>query len=161
MRIYLASDHAGFELKEKIKKYLEDLKYEIKDFGAFKHEPEDDYPDFIFPAMKALSSDVQHSVLNSRGIIFGGSGIGECIVANRIKGIRAVRAWDVVSAKMSRCHNNANVLCLGGGKTVDKTQNVGISFTKAKRIVDTWLATPFSGEPRHLRRIEKIDKLFM
>ena len=89
MIIYLAADHAGFELKEKIKKYLGELGYEIKDFGAFKYESEDDYPDFIFPAMKALSDDLEKGI-DSKGVIFGGSGQGEAIIANRFPEIRAV-----------------------------------------------------------------------
>lgn len=157
MKIYLAADHAGFELKEKIKKYLEESRYEIKDFGAFRYEPEDDYPDFIIPAMQALREDLKNGI-ESRGVVLGGSGIGECIVANKIKGIRAVRAWDETSAKMSRRHNNSNVLCFGGGKTVDTTQGVGLTFEEAKPILDIWLSTPFSNEPRHIRRLEKIEK---
>src|SRR3989344_8849059 len=84
MKIYLASDHAGFELKEKIKKYLADLGHEIDDKGAFKFDPEDDYPDFIRPAAEAVAKDPE-----SRAIIFGGSGEGEAMVANRVKGARA------------------------------------------------------------------------
>ncbi len=158
-KIYLASDHAGFELKEEIKKYLEGSGHEVKDFGAFKYEPEDDYPDFIILAAQALSSDVKSRASDSRAILFGGSGIGECVTANKTKGVRAVRPWNEVSAKMSRWHNNSNALCLGGGKTIDKTENVGLDFFEAKKIVDIWLAAEFSGEPRHVRRLEKIEKI--
>lgn len=149
--IFLGGDHAAFELKEKIKKYLGELDYQIKDFGTHQYDPDDDYPDFVVPAAKAVAKNKE-----SRGLVLGGSGIGECIAANKIKGVRAVRAWNMVSAKMSRWHNNANVLCLGGGQTVDKTQNVGLTFAQAKSIIDIWLNTPFSNEPRHVRRLKKI-----
>lgn len=161
MKIYFAADHAGFELKEKIKKYLEDLKYEIKDFGAFKYEPEDDYPDFIFPAMKALSDDVRNRVSNissnisdSRGIILGGSGQGEAMVANRFKNIRAVVCDDKenLEAKIKawREHSNSNVLAIGA-RFIDEES--------AMAAVKTWLETPFLNEPRHVRRLSKIDKI--
>ncbi len=155
MKIYLAADHAGFNLKEKIKKFLDDLKYEIKDFGAFKYEPEDDYPDFIFPAIKFLSEDVKSSVFDSRAIIFGGSGQGEAIIANRFLGIRAVVCDNnenlETKIKTWRVHTNSNVLSLGA-RFIDEDS--------ALKAVKIWLETPFTSEPRHLRRLEKIDKLF-
>ncbi len=151
MKIYLAADHAGFELKEKIKKYLEDLKYEIKDFGAFKYEPEDDYPDFIFPAMKALNEDLKNG-LDSRGIILGGSGQGEAMIANRFSEIRAVVCDDnenlEAKVKVWREHNNSNVLSFGSRF---------INGSNALNAVKIWLETPFTSEPRHLRRLEKIN----
>lgn len=154
MTIYLAADHAGFELKEKIKKYLQDLNYEIKDFGAFKYEPEDDYPDFITPAMEALSENVRHSVSNIWGIIFGGSGQGEAIIANRFKGIRAVVCDDnenlEAKIKVWREHNNSNVLSFGARFINEKS---------AINVVKLWLETPFTNEPRHLRRLDKIEKI--
>jgi len=166
--IYIAGDHAAFELKTKIVAYLKKQGYNIKDFGALKYNPKDDFPDFIIPMAKAVAKQI-HPLLNpppSRGrkreaigIALGGSGIGECIAANKIKGIHAVLAWNKISAKMSRWHNNTNVLCLGGGQTVDKTQNVGLTFAQAKPIIDTWLATPFSNEARHIRRIKKIETM--
>lgn len=153
--IFIASDHAAFDLKEQIKKYLAQLGYQVKDFGAYSYNPEDDYPDFIFPAAQAVA---RHK--GSRGIALGGSGIGECIVANKVKGVRAVRAWNELSAKMSRLHNDANVLCLGGGKTKDKTaHSLALTFAQVKAILNTWLKTPFSNEPRHIRRLKKFDKI--
>lgn len=149
--IYVGGDHAAFELKKKIVIYLKKQGYQVKDLGPHTYDPNDDYPDFVIPAARAVA---EHR--GSRGIALGGSGIGECIAANKVKGVRAVRAWDKISAKMSRWHNDTNVLCLGGGKTVDKTQNVGVNFAQAKPIIDTWLATPFSAAPRHLRRLKKI-----
>jgi len=151
--LYLASDHAGYELKEKIKKYLEDLKYEIKDFGAFKYESEDDYPDFIIPAMKALSDDLKNG-LDSRGIILGGSGQGEAIIANRFSGIRAVVCDDnenlEAKIKAWREHTNSNVLSFGV-RFIDESN--------ALKAVKLWLETPFTNELRHLRRLEKIEKI--
>lgn len=147
MKIYLASDHAGFELKEKIKKFLLDSGYDIKNLGAFKFDPDDDYPDFIRKAAKAVSKGPK----NSRAIILGGSGQGEAMVANRYKGVRAavIYSYDENIIKLSREHNNANIL------------SIGARFLKedeALKAVKLWLETPFSGEPRHARRIEKIDR---
>jgi len=157
MRIYLAADHAGFELKEKVKKYLEDLKYEIKDFGAFKYDSEDDYPDFMIPAAQALNSDVKHQVFNnnnSRAIIFGGSGQGEAMVANRFRGIRAVVCDDNENleekVKVWREHNDSNVLSFGS-RFIDED-----SAIKAIKI---WLETSFTGESCHARRLKKIEEL--
>lgn len=150
MRIYLGSDHAGFELKEKIKKYLQELGHKVEDKGAFKFDPEDDYPDFIRPVAEAVAQDSE-----SRGIILGGSGQGEAMVANRVKGIRAAvfygGRWVGFGDKiirLSRDHNNANILSLGARFLDELT---------AKNAVKLWLETPFSGEPRHQRRINKID----
>lgn len=154
MRIYLAADHAGFELKEKIKKYLEGLKYEVKDFGAFKYEPEDDYPDFIFPAIKALSEDVKSLVFDSRAIIFGGSGQGEAMIANRFREVRAVVCDDnkdlEKKVKTWREHNDSNVLSFGV-RFIDEES--------VKNTLKMWLETPFLNEPRHSRRLGKIDKI--
>ncbi len=148
--LYIASDHAGFELKEKVKKFVESLQYEIKDFGAFKFEPEDDYPDFIFPAIQALAEDLGKGI-DSRGIILGGSGQGEAIIANRFKNIRAVVCDDKenleAKVKVWREHNNSNVLSFGA-RFIDEEN--------ALKAVKLWLETPFTNEPRHLRRLEKI-----
>ena len=152
--IYIAGDHAAFELKKQIVTYLKSRGYKVKDLGPHRYDPEDDYPDFIIPAARAVAH-----YKGSRGIALCGSGIGECIAANKVKGVRAVRAWDKVSARGSRWHNDTNVLCLGGGKTKDpKVKSLGLTFAQAKPIIDTWLTTPFSGEPRHLRRLKKIAK---
>jgi len=154
MKIYLAADHAGFELKEKLKKYFGDLGYEIQDFGAFKYDEKDDYPDFIFPAMKVLAEDLKKGN-DSRGIIFGGSGQGEAMIANRFSSIRAVVCDDNknldVKIKVWREHNNANVLSFGA-RFIDENS--------AKKALKIWLETPFTNEPRHLRRLKKIEKLF-
>ena len=144
MKIHIATDHAGLEMKKLIYKYLNDQGHTLIEHGAYKHDPLDDYPDFIFPCAVAVSKDI-----DSRGIILGGSGQGEAIVANRIKGIRAAVYYggpiDII--KLSRQHNNANILSLGA------------RFMKEEEIYDvikTWLSEPFEGG-RHKRRIEKLD----
>ena len=144
MKIYLASDHAGFELKQSLKSYLKELNYELKDYGAFEMDPIDDYPDFIIPAAEKVAIDAR-----SRGIILGGSGQGEAIAANRIKGIRAVVYYDgpLDIVKLSRTHNNANILSLGARF---------ITLEKAKEAVELWLNEPFEGG-RHKNRIDKLD----
>ena len=110
MKIYIASDHAGFELKNKIKDFLKSLEYNVEDCGAFVFDPLDDYPDFILPAAKKVAKEE-----NSRGIILGGSGQGEAMAANRIKGIRAAVYYDgpIDIIKLSRLHNNANIISFG------------------------------------------------
>ena len=154
MIIYIAADHAGFELKEKIKNYLKVANYEVEDFGVFKFESEDDYPDFIFPAMKALVADIQRGA-DSRGIIFGGSGQGEAMIANRFSEIRAVVCDDnedlAIKAKVWREHSNSNVLSFGA--RFIKEEN-------ALSAVKIWLETSFANEPRHIRRLKKIEELF-
>lgn len=143
--IYLAADHAGFELKEKLKIFLSELGYEIKDFGAFEYDESDDYPDFISKATEAVSRDSE----NSKAIVLGGSGQGEAIVANKFPGVRAIvfygGSMDII--KLSREHNNANILSLGARFLSEK---------ESKEAVKLWLATPFLNEERHNRRIEKI-----
>lgn len=154
MKIYLASDHAGFELKEKLKKFLAELNYETKDFGAFKFDPEDDYPDFIIPAIRALLNDLENNT-EVRAIILGGSGQGEAVCANRFKKIRAIVYYggNKEIIKLGREHNNSNVLSLGARF---------VSEEKAKQAVKLWLETPFPDPfdqnfSRHQRRIEKIE----
>lgn len=144
MIIALASDHAGYTLKEEIKKYLRSLGYRVKDFGAYSKKPSD-YPDFVLKAAKAVA----RSNGKMRGIVFGGSGIGEAIVANKVKGIRAAMAFNKYMARVTREHNDSNVLSLGGRI---------LTPTVAKKLVGIWLETPFSGSERHVRRIRKIAK---
>ena len=144
--IYLATDHAGFELKEKIKKYLVELGMEVEDLGAHEFNPEDDYPDFVRPVAEAVANDPERS----RGIIFGGSGQGEAIVVNKVKGIRAAVYYggpvDIV--KLSRQHNDANILSLGARF---------ITLEQAKEAIKVWLDTKFEGG-RHKRRMHKISE---
>lgn len=145
--IYLGGDHAAFELKEKIVAYLKTRGYTVRDFGPHQYDPDDDYPDFVIPAARAVA---KHK--NAFGITVCGSGIGECIAVNKIKSIRAALVYDLYTARMSRKDNNANILCLGGRTT-------GKNFALIKKILATWLTTPFSNAPRHVRRLKKIDKI--
>ncbi len=143
MTIYLASDHAGFELKEKVKQFLKEHGHYAEDLGAFAFKQDDDYPDWIKPAAEKISKSP-----GDRAIIFGGSGQGEAMVANRFKHVRATVLYkfdkDIVT--LSREHNDANVLSLGARFLSEKD---------ALRAVKLWLATDFSGEERHKRRIAK------
>lgn len=142
MKISLGSDHAGFDYKEIIKGCLTEHGHEVKDFGTFSSERVD-YPDFIRPAAEAVARGECE-----RGIVFGGSGNGEAMAANKVRGIRCALCWNEESARLSRQHNDANVLSLG--------QRM-ISQELALRIVDIWLATPFEGG-RHIARIRKIEE---
>ena len=150
--IYLGADHAGFELKEKVKDYLKQKGLEVEDLGAHTLDKNDDYPDYAKAVADKVAADP-----SAKGILLCSSAEGIWIAANKIKGIRAVAVWTTMSAKLSREHNDANVLCLSGGQTL--TPIPGTSFEDAKEIIDTWLDTPFSGEERHVRRIEKISAL--
>src|SRR5881396_4440603 len=141
MKIALGTDHAGFRLKEKVKELVTSLGHEVKDFGTFSEEPVD-YPLFIRPAAEAVARGEC-----DRGIVFGGSGNGEAMVANKVHGVRCALCWNEESARLSRQHNDANVLSLG--------QRM-ISQELALRIVELWLSTRFEGG-RHARRIEKIE----
>ena len=145
MKIYLAADHAGFELKEKIKSYLKENNYELEDCGAFEFNKDDDYPDFIRLAAEKVSSDA-----SSFGIILGKSGAGECIVANKIKGVRAILGFSEENVKLAREHNDANMLSLGS------------LFTNAEnafKLIEIFVQTAFSNEERHVRRINKIKEI--
>lgn len=151
--IYLASDHAGFELKEKVKTYLKEKGSEFEDLGAFNLDKADDYPDYACKAAKKVAD----SNSGAKAILFCGSAEGMCIVANKVKGIRAVSVSTLVNARVSREHNDANVLCLSGGGTLSPIP--GLSLEDAKNITETWLSTPFSGAGRHVRRLKKISDI--
>jgi ribose 5-phosphate isomerase B len=142
MKIYLGADHAGFELKETIKTYLLGKNYEVEDCGALEFNKTDDYPDFISKVALNVSRDPYLF-----GIIFGKSGAGECIVANKIKGVRAVSGFTKKNVELSRIDNDANILSLG---------SMFISANFAKELIEVFLNTKFSNEERHLRRINKI-----
>jgi len=143
MKVAIGSDHAGYKLKERIKSFLKRKKISVKDFGTTSEES-CDYPDFAYPAAKAVAGGKF-----DRGILICGSGVGMTIVANKVPGIRAVNAYNMEIAKQSRLHGDCNILCLAGRKTKKE---------KALKIVDVWLKTPFSNEERHLRRLRKIEK---
>ncbi len=141
MRVIIASDHAGLRLKEKVKKYLKRKKIEYEDLGTESFTSVD-YPDY---ALKVAAKVAKNK--NTRGILVCGTGTGMTIAANKVKGIRAVAAYDAYSAKMSRIDNDTNVLGLRGRF---------FPLEKMKKIITVWLDTPFSGEKRHKRRIKKI-----
>jgi ribose 5-phosphate isomerase B len=141
MHIALASDHAGFQYKQLLATYLSERGHQIQDFGTDSEAPVD-YPDFILPAARAVA---QGSC--ARGIVLGGSGNGEAMAANRLRGVRCALCWDPVTARLARAHNDANMLALG--------QRL-LSQEEALAIVEAWLATPFDGG-RHVRRIAKLD----
>jgi len=141
VKIALASDHAGFEHKESIKRWLLERGHEVQDFGTSSDEPVD-YPDFIRPGAESVARGECE-----RGIVFGGSGNGEAIVANKVRGIRCALCWNEESARLSRQHNDANMLSLG--------QRL-VPLELALRIVEVWLMTGFEGG-RHTRRIQKIE----
>jgi ribose 5-phosphate isomerase B len=139
-KIALGSDHAGYKLKEKIKGYLKSKAYTVADYGTNSVEPVD-YPDYIRPAAESVSKGE-----NDLGIVFGGSGNGEAMVANKVKRIRCGLCWNEESARLAKEHNNANMISLGERM---------LSEEEAVKIVDSWLNAEFKGG-RHLRRIEKI-----
>ena len=134
MKISLGTDHAGFHYKEEIKRFLQSLGHEVTDFGTFSTDRVD-YPDFIRPAALAVASEACE-----RGIVLGGSGNGEAMAANRIKGIRCALCWNIESARLSRQHNDANMLSIGERMKSRET---------ALEIVKMWLDTPFEGGLHH------------
>ncbi len=142
--IYLGADHAGWHLKEEIKKYLKELDYQYEDLGNQELDPKDDYPDFALAVAKKVAQT------NEQGILICATGLGMAMVANKIKGIRAAVCWDNFTALQSRQHNDSNILCLGGKVTDLET---------AKKLVRIWLETEFTQEERHVRRLEKISDL--
>lgn len=145
MKIYLGSDHAGLQFKENVKKFLIKEGYSVEDCGALVFDANDDYPDFISKAAQKISAEPL-----SFGIVFGKSGAGECIVANKIRGIRAVLGFSKENVELSRLHNDANILSLG---------SAFVTLPQALELIKIFINTPFSNEPRHIRRINKITNL--
>ncbi|MDO8521122.1 MAG: RpiB/LacA/LacB family sugar-phosphate isomerase [bacterium] len=150
MKIYIATDHAGFEMKEALVAYLKkELGHDVVDMGAHELDPQDDYPDLISLAAR----EVSHDPGRARGIALGGSGQGEAMVANRFRNVHCVVYYggplDIV--RLSREHNNANMLSLGARF---------LSIDEAKAAVKLWLETAFTEEERHVRRIEKIEQIW-
>lgn len=145
MKIYFATDHAGFELKEKLFPFVHELGYDVVDMGAFELDPTDDYPDYVRRAAGAVNENPE-----DKAIILGGSGQGEDMVADKFPNVRSAVFYggDLEIVRLSREHNDANVLSLGARF---------LSEEEAKEAVQLWLATEFSGEERHQRRIDKID----
>ena len=147
-KIYVASDHAGFELKEKLLVYLGELGYVVEDMGAYVYNEKDDYPEFISKAAEEVSKDPE----NSLGIVLGGSGEGEAMVADRYPGVRAAVYYggNLEIVKLSREHNDSNILSLGARFLKEE---------EAKEAVKLWIETPFSQDERHVRRIKEIEEL--
>mgnify|MGYP000941935769 FL=1 len=145
MRVHIASDHAGYELKAIAITHLENNGYEVIDHGALTYDPQDDYPSFCFEAAQATVNDP-----GSLGIVIGGSGNGEQIAANKVRGARAALAWNLQTARLAREHNNANVVGIGARMHTSE---------EALEIIDAFLAEPYSNEPRHQRRIEILADL--
>ena len=143
MRIHIGADHAGLELKSALIEHFSAKGHEVKDHGPFTYDALDDYPDFCIPAAEAVVKDP-----GSLGIVIGGSGNGEQIAANKVKGVRAALAWSVETAKLAKQHNNANVISIGGRMH---------SIEDCKTILDAFIDEPFSNDERHIRRINKIS----
>ncbi len=145
MKIFTGTDHAGFELKEKLKQFLIERGYDVEDKGAFELNPDDDYPDFIKQVAIAVNQTPE-----SLGIVLGGSGTGEQIAANKIDHIRAVEYYGgpLEIVRLAREHNDANILSLGARF---------VNFEEAQEAVVLFIETPFSEEERHIRRIDKLE----
>ena len=142
--IYLGADHAGWHLKQEVKRYLERVGVPYIDVGNLKYDKTDDYPDFA----KAVARRVVRN--KTKGILFCHNGVGVCIAANKVRGARAVNAYSPIIAKESRIDNDTNILCLGGEH---------ISVSQAKAIIRVWLTTRASRAARHQRRLKKIAKM--
>ena len=145
IKIGIAADHGGFELKEMIKSFLKDQQYETVDFGANILNNDDDYPDYVLPLAKAVASGEVF-----RGIAICGSGVGACIAANKISGVRAALIGDYFSAHQGVEDDNMNLICLGGRVT---------GYASAEEFVLAFLNAKFSGGERHLRRLKKVEDL--
>jgi len=142
MRVYLGSDHAGYELKTHLLSQLGGHGYELVDVGPFDYDPEDDYPAYCIATGLKVVADA-----GSLGVVIGGSGNGEQIAANKVAGVRAALAWNTETAQLAREHNDANVVAIGARQH---------TLEEATGLVGVFLATAFSGNPRHARRIEKV-----
>ena len=146
MRVHIATDHAGMELSAHLVKHLTEKGYEMIDHGPQEYDALDDYPGFCINAALGVVAD-QEAGVEALGIVLGGSGNGEQIAANKVKGIRAALAWNLDTAKLAREHNNANVIAVGGRQH---------SLSEATAFIEAFLAEPFPGDERHVRRIGKI-----
>ncbi len=146
MIIYLGADHRGFNLKESLKNYLQNKGYEAVDLGNFRYEEGDDYVDFAEKVARKISLEYEFN----RGILICGSGVGVCMVANKFPRVRAALIFSSDQAYDSRYDDDTNVLCLAADF---------VDFEKVKNILNVWLKTPFSNEPRHLRRLERLSRI--
>lgn len=148
MRVHIATDHAGLEFKNTLIAHLRDQGYEPVDHGAYEYDSEDDYPEFIIAAAEAVAKD-QREDIETLGVVFGGSGNGEQMAANKVKGIRAALVWNEATAQLAREHNNANIISIGARQHEE---------AEVLRLIEIFLTTDFSGELRHMRRIDQIAR---
>lgn len=148
MRIHLGTDHAGLEFSTDLQHYLADAGHEVVDHGPKEFDPLDDYPSFCINAARAVVRDREAGV-EALGVVFGGSGNGEQMAANKVRGIRAALVWSVATAELAREHNDANVIAIGARQH---------SFDEVVKFIDVFVSTPFSGEERHARRIAQLGE---
>jgi ribose 5-phosphate isomerase B len=141
-KIAIASDHAGYKLKTVLADHLRQAGYDVEDFGTTSEDPVD-YPDYVRPAARSVAAGV-----NDAGIVLGGSGNGEAMAANKVRGVRCAVCWNEASARLAKAHNDANMIAIGARL---------VRRDEALRIVDTWLATAFEGG-RHIERIAKLER---
>jgi len=146
MRIHLGTDHAGLEFSTQIQHHLASQGHEVVDHGPIEYDPLDDYPAFCIRAAQAVVRD-QADGVEALGVVFGGSGNGEQIAANKVLGVRAALVWSIATAELAREHNDANVIAIGARQH---------TFDEASSFIDRFIATPFSGEERHARRIAQL-----
>lgn len=144
MRVYLGCDHAAFDLKQHLRAWLDERAHEPRDCGAHEYDADDDYPPYILRAARGVALDP-----GSTGIVLGGSGNGEAMAANKVTGVRAVLAWNAETARLGRAHNDANVISLGARMH---------ERDEATRLVEIFLTTPYSQDPRHDRRITMVSR---
>jgi ribose 5-phosphate isomerase B len=143
MRVHLGSDHAGFELKQRLLHHLGKTGHDVVDHGPYQFEPADDYPIFCLRTGQAVVADP-----GSLGVVIGGSGNGEQIAANKVAGVRAALAWNLDTARLCRRHNDANIVSIGARMH---------TLEEATALVDAFLAEPFSDDPRHVRRLKQVS----
>lgn len=142
MQLHIGTDHAGFEIKEQLVTYFRSKGYEVTDHGAHTYDPNDDYPAFCFAAGEAVVANP-----GSLGIVIGGSGNGEQIAANKVKGVRAALVWNTATAELAREHNDANVISVGARQH---------AFDEVVEFIEIFIGKAFSENPRHVRRIEQL-----
>ncbi|MFD5225608.1 ribose-5-phosphate isomerase [Microbacterium sp. NPDC058342] len=146
MRIHIATDHAGLEFSTRLQEHLRTAGHEVVDHGPVEYDAVDDYPAFCIRAAQAVVVD-QTAGVDALGVVFGGSGNGEQIAANRVQGVRAALVWNTSTAELAREHNDANVISIGARQH---------DYDEVTSFIDTFIATPFSGDERHVRRIRQI-----
>lgn len=148
MRIHVATDHAGLEFSQQLQQHLREQGHEVIDHGPQEYDALDDYPSFCINAALGVAQD-ENSGVQALGVVFGGSGNGEQMAANKVEGIRAALVWNDSTAELAREHNNANVISIGARQH---------SVDEAIRFIDLFIATPFPGDERHVRRISQLGE---